>query len=237
MVKKSGDRFKVHEGVFDDFTLDTLDYLRRKKYFDELGRPIKTGKEGDVYFAYKDDEIIAIKIYRLTTANFKKISSYILRDYRFKNIKGNLRKVILRWVQKEYRNLSLCHNAGMNVPYPYKQTNNVILMDYIDGYMLKDVVLDDPKGFFELLLEQMDLMKNRVGLIHGDLSEFNVMACDGVPYIIDLGQGMSFKTEEDFKYYYDLYERDVSKIVNYFNKKYSLGIDFEDVIRRLEAKE
>ncbi|MEC8221051.1 MAG: RIO1 family regulatory kinase/ATPase, partial [Nanoarchaeota archaeon] len=113
------EKFKVLEGVFDEHTLSTLDILKRKKYFDELGHAIKTGKEGDVYFARKFDKEQdgrrAIKMYRVTSANFKKISQYITRDYRFKTIKGNLRKVIMAWSQKEFRNLNLCHKAQMNV--------------------------------------------------------------------------------------------------------------------------
>ena len=234
MAKISREKFKVLEGVFDEFTLGTLEFLRRKKYFDELGLPIKTGKEGDVYFAFKDDKVLAIKIFRITTSNFKKISGYINRDFRFKNIKGNMRKVILAWTQKEYRNLSICHKANMNVPYPYKQANNVIVMDYIEGDMLKDVTLKDPHKFFELLIEQLHLMKNEAKLIHADLSEFNILVKDENPYIIDMGQAMVIKNESDFRTFNDLYERDISNIVKYFNKKYKLGLKEEEVFKRLE---
>lgn len=234
MAKITREKFKVYEGVLDDYTLDTLEFLKRKKYYDELGKTIKTGKEGDVYFAYKGEEHLAIKIYRLTSANFKKISSYINRDYRFKNIKGNLRKVILMWVQKEYRNLAICHKEGMNVPYPYKQANNVIIMDYINGDMLKNVSLENPKYFFELLCEQLSIMKNKAKLIHGDLSEFNIMVQDQIPYIIDLGQAMMIKNKDDFDNLHDLYERDIVNIVNYFNKKYKLELKIEEVFEKLK---
>lgn len=233
MVKVNREKFKVFEGVFDEFTLNTLEFLKRKKYFDEFGRAIKTGKEGDVYSAIKDGELRAVKIYRLTSANFKKISSYIQRDFRFKNIKGNLRKVILVWVEKEFRNLSICHKANMNVPYAYKQVSNVIIMDYIDGGMLKDVHLQNPAEFFERVLEQMMLMKNEAKLIHGDLSEFNIMVKDGLPFFIDFGQGMTIKNEDDFKEFYDLYERDVKNVVDYFNKVYDLKLDLKKVLKRL----
>jgi RIO kinase 1 len=230
------DKFKVFEGVFDEFTLDTLETLKRKKYFDELGKPIKTGKEGDVYFAYKGDEVFAIKLYRLTSANFKKITEYIAKDFRFKNVKGNLRKVILKWVTKEFRNLTLCHKGNMNVPYPYKNLNNVILMEYIEGDMLKNVELEDPKHFFELLLEQMKIMINDVNLIHGDLSEFNILVRDEIPVIIDLGQGISIRNETDFKEHYDLYERDVKNVVHYFNKRYKLDLDFEKLLKEIKTE-
>lgn len=235
MAKISREKFKVYEGVFDQFTINSLNILQKKGYFDELGNPIKTGKEGDVYYSYiGDNEIRAIKIYRLTSANFKKISEYISRDYRFKNIKGNLRKVILRWVEKEFRNLSLCHKGNMNVPMPFKQYHNLIIMEYIDGPMLKDAHLENPGEFFELLIEQMYIMKNHVKLVHGDLSEFNIMVLDNsIPYIIDLGQAMTIKNEDDFKTFYDLYERDVRNVVSFFNRRYNLKIDEGDIFKRL----
>lgn len=234
MAKISREKFKVLEGVFDEFTIKTLETLKRKKYFDELGKPIKTGKEGDVYFAFKDDKILAIKLYRLTTANFRKISEYISRDYRFKNIKGNLRKVILRWCEKEYRNLLLCHKSNMSVPYVYKQFNNIIIMEYIEGGMLKDVHIDNPKRFFEILIDQLKVMLNEVKLIHGDLSEFNIMVRDQIPVIIDWGQGISIKNEEDFKEQYNLLQRDIKNVCHYFNKKYFLNLDYLEVLKNLE---
>jgi len=85
MAKVSREKFKVFEGVFDEFTLNTLETLKRKKYFDELGTAIKTGKEGDVYFGYRDDKVLAIKIYRMTSANFKKISQYIQKDFEWQS--------------------------------------------------------------------------------------------------------------------------------------------------------
>lgn len=234
MSKVNRDKFKVFEGVFDEFTLKTLETLKRKKYYDELGKPIKTGKEGDVYFAYKDGNPIAIKIYRITTANFNKISEYISRDFRFRNIKGNLRKVILNWVQKEFRNLLLCHKANISVPFPYKSYNNVIIMEYIEGPMLKDTHLPNPQEFFELLLEQMKLLRHEANLIHGDLSEFNILVKDNCPVLIDFGQGLSIKNGDDFKDFYDLYERDVKNVVAHFNKKYKLNLDLAVVFKELE---
>ena len=233
MVKKNKEDNKVFNGVFDNFTLNTLNNLKQKKYFDKLIKPIKTGKEGDVYLCKKDEQYKAIKIYRLTTANFKKISQYIQRDYRFKNIKGNLRKVILKWSQKEFRNLNICHKSNMNVPYPFKQVNNIIIMEYINGKMLKDTDLENPKQFFELLIEQLYIMKNHAKLIHGDLSEFNILVENEQPIIIDLGQSMTIKNEDDFKMFYDLYERDITNIVNYFNKKYDLKIKLENIYKQL----
>jgi RIO kinase 1 len=234
MAKISREKFKVHEGVFDEFTLKTLEMMKRKHYFDELGKAIKTGKEGDVYFAYRGEKTLAIKIYRMTSANFKKISQYIIRDYRFRNIKGSLRKVILVWAEKEFRNVALCHKHNISVPYMYKQFNNVIVMDYIFGKMLKDTELKDPMEFFELLLEQMKLVRHEAKLIHGDLSEFNIMVADELPILIDWGQGMSIKNETDYEELKSMQERDVQNVVGFFNRSYNLDLDYQIVFDRIE---
>jgi len=234
MGKVTREKFKVLNGVFDENTLNTLETLKRKKYFDTLLEPIKTGKEADAYLVQKGDKYKVMKIYRVTTANFKKISQYINRDYRFKTIKGNLRKVIFAWVSKEFRNLHLCHKANMNVPFPYKQMGNVILMDYINGPMLKDIDLENPEEFFETLIEQMYLMLYEAKLVHGDLSEFNILVQDQLPVIIDLGQSMGIRNNDDFKIHYDLFLRDVENVVKYFTKRYKLEITVEEVLERLK---
>lgn len=237
MAKISREKFKVHEGVFDEFTLKTLEMMKRKHYFDELGKAIKTGKEGDVYFAYRGEKTLAVKIFRMTSANFKKISQYIIRDYRFRNIKGNLRKVILVWAEKEFRNVALCHKNNISVPYMYKQFNNVIIMDYIFGKMLKDTDLKNPLEFFELLIEQMKLVRHEAKLIHGDLSEFNIMVEEELPVLIDWGQGMSVKNDADFEELKEMQVRDVKNVTEYFNRCYDLDLDYEQVYQRIEKNE
>jgi RIO kinase 1 len=231
--KINREKFKVLEGVFDEKTLDLLNSLKQKKYFDNLLRPIKTGKEADAYLCENKNEKRVLKIYRVTSANFKKISIYINRDYRFRNIRGNLRKVIFIWVSKEFKNLKMAYKTGLNVPYPYKQLGNIILMEYIDGPMLKDIELENPEEFFEILIEQLSILINNTKLVHGDLSEYNILVKDQIPYIIDFGQSMSIRNEEDFLEFKDLFERDIENVVNYFKKRYKLKVDKNEVIKKI----
>ena len=234
MGKINREKFKVYEGVFDNATLDTLENLKRRQYYDELGGPIKTGKEGDVYHAHKGDTKLAVKMFRITSANFKKISQYIIRDFRFRTIKGNLRKVILAWSQKEFRNLQILYKAGVTVPYPYKQLQNVIIMDYIDGSMLKDAIIEEPEEIYEQVKEQLHLMIRKAKLIHGDLSEFNMMLTkDGIVTIIDVGQAMNFKNLQDFKEFEDLLKRDLENVCRFFTKKFGLNVNSEELYNEL----
>ena len=234
MPKISREKFKVREGVFDEYTLNVLEHLRRRKYFDELIRPIKTGKEGDVYLASYKEEFRAVKIYRVTSANFKKISEYIRRDFRFRTISGNSRKTIMHWVQKEYRNLLLAYQAGVSVPQVFKCWENVIVMEYVNGNMLKDTQLKHPEQFAQKVKKEVKTLIEKANLIHGDLSEFNILVRDEKPVIIDFGQAMSCKTEDELKKNGDLLRRDIEQVQAYFKKTYGLKWDTEELLTFLK---
>ncbi|MCA9486481.1 phosphotransferase [Candidatus Woesearchaeota archaeon] len=235
MAKVNREKFKVYEGVFDEKTLGYLETLKRKGYLDELGKPIKTGKEADVYHGVKGGNDFAVKLYRVTSANFKKISLYINRDYRFRNVKGNLRNVITFWVEKEFRNLLLAYKSGVRVPRPVKALENVLIMEFVGGEMLKDASLSNPLEFFEMLLEEIARLRFSAKLVHGDLSEFNIIVHENVPVLIDFGQGMNIRSEQDFRDFYDLYERDVRQCVRFFVKRYGLELDEDEVLSRLDG--
>ncbi len=225
------EKFKTYNGVFDEQTLKTLAFLKKRKLYDELLNPIKTGKEADVYLAKKGEKFVAIKIFRINTANFKKIFEYIQYDYRFKNIKGNKRKIILAWCQKEFRNLLLLEKNGVRCPKPIKQLNNCLIMEYIDGGMLKDTPLTNPLLFFNELIRNLSLMVNEAKLFHVDFSEFNVLVKDEKPYIIDVGQSIQIKQSFDFDRYYHFLIADLKNIINHFNKVYDLDLEIEKVIK------
>jgi serine/threonine-protein kinase RIO1 len=106
-------------------------------------------------------------------------------------------------------------------------------MEYIDGPMLKDIELENPEEFFEILIEQLSILINNTKLVHGDLSEYNILVKDQIPYIIDFGQSMSIRNEEDFLEFKDLFERDIENVVNYFKKRYKLKVDKNEVIKKI----
>ncbi|NIA11383.1 MAG: serine protein kinase RIO, partial [Nitrospiraceae bacterium] len=129
-IKKSED-LKSVEGVFDTSTLKTLYYLSNKGYIDALGGVISTGKEANIFHALGCDREIAIKIYRISTSNFRAMQSYLIGDPRFKNIGNDKRSIVFTWTKKELRNLKKAHAAGVRVPEPYIARNNVLLMEFI----------------------------------------------------------------------------------------------------------
>lgn len=223
MVKKSKDKFKIYKNVFDEFTLKAVFKLSSQGHFDELVSPVMIGKESNIFLAdTKDNDFVIVKIYRLHSCNFNQMYSYIKSDPRFLNLKNQRRLVIFKWVQREYRNLLLARQK-INVPKPIAFLNNILVMESIGNdtpaSQLKDDIPKNIKGFSRKVLDAVkDLAK--LGLIHADLSEFNILNYNQKPYFIDFSQGTSVKDPNAVSYL----KRDLKNMVRFF-KKHKVDID------------
>jgi len=74
---KDVDQLKVRQDVFDEVTLLALYKLVHKGWITAMGGSISTGKEANVFFGERGDQDLAIKIYRIRTANFNAMSEYL----------------------------------------------------------------------------------------------------------------------------------------------------------------
>ncbi len=211
---------KVSDTVFDRFTLLTLYDLSNRGYFDVLYGTIKTGKESNVFLAKdQDGERYAVKIHRMLTADFNAMIKYIEGDRRFSKLKKNRRSTILAWVQKEFRNLKTAYDAGVRVPVPIIAKKNVVIMDFIgEGDLasptLKEAKINSDKVYKEVVLNMKRL--NDAGLVHGDLSEYNILLNKDEAVIIDISQAVPV----DHHLAEELLVRDAKNIARFFGKKF-----------------
>jgi len=194
---KNKEEFQVIEEVFDRLTLKGMLKLFSKGTIDKLHGVVKAGKEARVYYATgKEGQELAIKIYYTHTAEFRKgMMQYIQGDPRFKRIRSDTRSMIYTWNQKEFNNLKLCEEAGVNSPRPIEFIRNILVMTFIgdDGMpapLLRERDPEDPQAFYDTVLEEMQRMWQQAGLAHGDLSEYNIMIQDEQPVIFDVSQAM-----------------------------------------------
>ena len=233
-IKDSDDR-KVSSEIFDKATLQVLYKLANQGHLDVLNGAISTGKEANVLKGIKDDgSIVAVKIYRIATSDFKKMQYYIAGDPRFNVRSSNKRQLINNWVNKEFRNLTRLKDAGVNVPEAITSLNNVLIIEFIgdkDGNpapTVKNLPPEDPNDFYEKLVDQMDRFINKANLIHGDLSSYNILNFDEEPVIIDVSQSVV----RDHIIANELLERDIKNISFEFSK---MGVDtsIEDLTNRL----
>ncbi len=213
------EKFKTYKNVFDNSTLRVLFKLESEGYFEELKSPVSIGKESNVFSAVtRDGDYIIAKIYRVNTADFKRMYKYISADPRFKGLSNHRRKVIFAWAQREYRNLLVASEAGADVPTPYAVKDNVLLIQMIGegnspAPRLKDAAPKNPKRFAKLLFDNLKLFYSK-GFIHGDLSEYNILNFREKPYIIDLSHGVRI----GYPNADELLERDIRNLNKFFGK-------------------
>jgi len=216
---KDADQFKVEQSVFDDATFAALYKLVQDGHVEAFGGPLSTGKEANVYHALGDDREVAVKVYRINASNFRQMRDYLEGDPRFEGLGGKKKDVVLAWVKKEYANLKRAAKAGVRVPEPIASERNVLVMEYIgdeDGRAkrLGEVTIENPQTAYEVMREYMRRLY-AAGLIHGDLSEYNVVFDEGQLVVIDLGQAVTVHHPNSR----DFLERDCRNVANFFSRQ------------------
>jgi RIO kinase 1 len=219
---KDNEDFKVEESVFDDATYAAIYKLVQDGYVEAFGGPLSTGKEASVYEALGPDGPVAAKVYRISASDFKQMRDYLDGDPRFEGIGGDKSKVVLAWVRKEFANLKRASAAGVRVPEPIAVQRNVLLMEYVGAEdqrarRLAEVTIENPETAFEVVREYTRRLYD-AGLVHGDLSEYNVVVHDGELVVIDLGQAVTVHHPNAR----DFLERDCRNVANFFARQ---GVD------------
>ncbi|QGA84229.1 serine/threonine-protein kinase Rio1 [Halomicrobium sp. LC1Hm] len=244
---KNTEQFKVTASVFDDATYGALYKLVQDGHIDAFGGPISTGKEANVYTALAGDsearsasgqsggdgaprdEEVAVKIYRINASDFRDMRGYLDGDPRFEGIGSDKKKVVTAWVRKEFANLQRARKAGVRVPEPIAVQRNVLVMEYIateDGRAkrLNEVHIENPETAFEVVREYMRRLYD-AGLVHGDLSEYNIVFHEGQLVVIDLGQAVTVHHGNARDYL----ERDCENVANFFARQ-GVDVTAEDLL-------
>ncbi len=217
--EKDSEAQKTYDQVFDRACLLVLQRLIGEEVFATLDYPVSTGKEAVVFHASTADGTgEAVKIYRITNSTFKTISVYIEGDPRFKRVRKATKPTLFAWAQKEYLNLVRMQDAGVRVPTPIRVDNNVLVMGYIGddatpAPLLRNAELEDPKAVLEDVIANMRSIR-KAGLVHADLSEYNLLFWDGKVFVIDVGQSVPL----DHPRAAEWFSRDIGNIAHFFHR-------------------
>ena len=209
------------DSVFDERMYLNINKLLKTGHLNRIEGIISAGKEANVYLAYgENNREVAIKIYKIDSNTSRWMRNYIIGDPRFKKIPHNVSKIIFLWASKEFKNLKRAYKAGLSVPEPIYIKNNVLIMEYI-GFgsipapKLKDIKF--PKEPIKLLNEILGFIKGlyqNANLVHGDLSEFNILYHNQKPIVIDISQAVTTDHPKAEVYLV----RDIKNVFNYFEK-------------------
>ena len=203
------------EMVLDHRTKCILYGMLSKGLVEHIYGSISMGKEANVYYCTDEEEKqFALKIYKTSILSFRDRARYIRGEHRFeRGFCKNPRKMVQLWAEKEFRNLHRLYNAHIPCPRPLYVRQNVLLMNIIgeDGVAaprLKDInfedevddALDDDAredavddllyDCYLQIIKYTRLMYWKCNLVHGDLSEYNILYQDGIAYFIDVSQSV-----------------------------------------------
>ncbi|PVX25533.1 MAG: serine protein kinase RIO [Candidatus Bathyarchaeum sp.] len=232
MKKKRSEDYQVIEEVFDKSTLMVIYGFMNKGVIDEIHGVVNAGKEARVYWG-KDTQgnELAIKIYLTSSAEFKKgMIPYIEGDPRFSHVRKDTRSLIYTWAQKEYKNLKRAKEAKVNVPEPLAIQKNVLIMNFIGkngerAPLMKETVLEDPQRVFKLILTYVKRLYTKGGLVHADLSEYNIMIWKKKPVIFDVAQSVLIKHPMAERFL----RRDLENLHRYFKRKVSEIVSVDEM--------
>jgi len=216
----SNERATVEE-VFDQTTRMVVFGLLNSGVLYEVNGVISSGKEARVYWGKdKEGKDLAVKIYLTSSAEFKKgMLKYIEGDPRFKGVKRDTRSLIAVWAQKEFRNLKEATEAKVRVPKPIAVKSNVVVMEFIGNEgvsapSLKEAPPANPERAYQLLVTYLKRLHQKAKIVHGDLSEYNIMMWKGKPLIFDMSQSVSIEHPmADF-----MLKRDLANLNRYFSQ-------------------
>src|SRR5213083_329085 len=204
-----GEDKETLEEVFDGRTLTTVMHLLNRRRLRELQGAVKSGKESRIYrgIDMKGGDV-AVKIYLTSSAIFRQGRlKYIRGDPRFKDIPHDTRSLIDQWASKEFKNLQLAKEAGLAVPTPIYVAKNGVPAPH-----LREVPLQAASSWYDKIVEMVKDLYDKAKLVHGDLSEYNILVPDGYPMLIDFAQAVTIEHPEAREFL----RRDIDNLNNYF---------------------
>jgi serine/threonine-protein kinase RIO1 len=258
------DAEKTKEGAMDGRVRLLVGKAINNGLMDKLNGCVKEGKEALVYHAEQGSESggydVAVKVFK-RMQEFRNRGQYVDGDPRYKGhdfSHSSGREQLEIWAEKEYRNLLRAHRAGVPVPKPIQQKENVLFMRFLgqDGWpspQLREIKMKKGSrkwtALYEQIMTAIHTLYNESKLIHGDLSEYNILVCprqlllngneedpqekDELQIaLIDFGQAVDIRHPDAD----DLLRRDLLRIEEFFEKVGISTIDVEAATYYIQTK-
>jgi len=238
-------RFTYKPARFEEgWLLNSLGGFFEQRWISDVLSKIKAGKEASVYLCQSGDQVsaplIAAKVFRpRMLRNLKNDQLYrqdrpVLDEFGRRIVDLGMLKAQKKrstygetirhqsWLAFEFETLKTLHAAGADVPRPYEMSENAILMSYIGDEAFAAPTLntvklewEEARRLYERLLRNIRLMLKQ-GMVHGDLSAYNVLYWQGRITVIDFPQVVS---ATDHRSAYQIFSRDVRRICGYFARQ------------------
>jgi RIO kinase 2 len=200
------------------------DFVKRGSVL-AVGEKIGVGKESVVYEAL-GEKPLAIKFHRQGRTSFKHVRR--LRDHLTDKPRVPWLYAAALAARREFNVMQRLYPA-VSIPRPVSSSRHALAMEYVGGPALNRITLSDAREGLDMILVEV-ARAFRLGLIHADLSEFNIIIAESGPVIIDWPQAV----EVEHPHARELLERDLVNILRFFLRKYGIDMALDEALQRVE---
>ena len=210
---------------------DTVEDILSAGLATEVVGLISAGKEANVYLVEYNGAPLAVKVFRLFRTSHRRGGPIKLDQMSY-------------LAAHEFQMLHMGWKGGAKVPTPARRSENLLAMRYLGGEggpspRLKDVLLDDPEPFLDATLRGVEALVD-AGVMHGDLSAFNILVHEGEPWFIDFADSIRVDRLgrppwKKLDLARNLLARGLQALGKYFGR-YGLTLEVEDHLDRMIRK-
>jgi RIO kinase 2 len=210
-----------------------LNTLVKRNVVEALGSPLGLGKESDVYDAQgRRGTRIALKFHRLGRISFRQTRR--TRGYVAERAHTSWLYQARMAATREFAAMRRAHRVGVPVPKPIGQNRHLVAMDMFEGSELSRInAIPEPAATLRRILFKLRLLFCDARLVHGDLSEYNILMADSGQFVfIDWPQSVA-ATDPGAS---ELLTRDISNITKFFARKHNVFVPVQEALDFARAK-
>jgi RIO kinase 2 len=212
---------------FNAYDLLALADLVKKDHIASIGGKVGVGKESVVYEAMAEIPLV-IKFHRQGRTSFKHVRR--VRDHLKDLPRVSWLYAASKAARQEFRIMNRLF-PQVSIPRPVALSRHALVMERVSGVQLNRVDLANPQECLDIILEEVG-RAYQLGIVHADLSEFNVIVAEENLKIIDWPQAV----ETSHPNAVQLLERDVGNILRFFFRRYKIELSLQDALDKILAQ-
>jgi RIO kinase 2 len=229
LVVRNTQPYEGFQIYFEGYDALALNAFVKRKVINAIGDEVGVGKESVIFEAIRQPELaiggpipVVIKFHREGRTSFKQV----------KRIREHIgEREHFSWIYaarlaagREYEVMNRLYPI-VSIPRPFDQNRHAIVMELAKGSILSKTKLIDPEWYLNEILRQAKITYS-MGIIHADLSEYNIFVSEDSVQLIDWPQYVTL----DHPQADEILERDISNVLTHFYRKYGIKRDLEETI-------
>lgn len=213
---------------YNGYDILAISAFVRRDTIHSLGGLIGVGKESVVIAAMGNGDMhLAVKFHREGRLAFKQVKRK--REHLLGLPKVSWLYASALAAKREFKALKDLYPA-VSVPQPIDCNRHAIVMGVVEGHELSRVKLVEPEWYLDFIVGQL-AQAYRIGYVHGDFSEYNVVVSESGVTIIDWPQAVATSSKAAD----ELLARDVNNILTYFSRKYRIKRNPKEVMEKIKS--